>query len=1131
MRTRSLARTSAVTIATASLVVTAFATGTAAAATGAANSSGAKQNVIVLLRNQHAGTPASRHDVHQRQALVQADQAPVRSQIGRLGGKTTHAYSTINAVAASLPAAAVTSLRADPSVAAVVPDLLWHLPQQTQNPVAGRAVSPPANSALCPSDPATPLLEPEALALTHSASDNPNDQTARSLGYTGAGVKVGFIADGLDVNQPDFIRADGSHVIVDYQDFSGDGTNSSTAGGEAFGDASSIAAQGRNSYDLSQFVNPAHPLPAGCTIRVEGVAPGASMVALKVFSNALLTAPTSTIIQAIDWAVTVDHVDVLNESFGSNPYPDNATDPISLFNRDAVDAGVTVVASSGDAGTGNTMGTAATDPWVIGVGATTAEQIYAQQSSYGFQLSNGRYTSDQLSSLSSAGISQTNRVVDLVAPGDLNWALCSTATLPDGTPQYANCTNDAGRPSNIEVFGGTSESAPLTSGAAALVIQAYREAHGGSSPTPQQVREVLDSSADDLGLPAEMQGAGLLDSYRAVQLAASLDSPVKTGGNLSLDPSQISATTQPGDTVTAHYTVTNDGTGVQRVTAALRDVDTVTGRSTQTVNLSGANPVNTFIDQVGNRRSYVLSKFTVPVGVDRMAATVGWTGPTGTVVRISLLDPQGTFTGYSLPQGTGNFGRVEIRAPAPGTWTAIVWTGANAAGYNGPVNLAQTFYKAGSAGTVSPSSFTLDSGQSQRVTVRTTAPAVGASASSLVLTGRFGTTTTGSLVVQSVQKLKKNKANVIHGTFSTANGRSFSPAEETTYLFDVPKGADAINMTLALAGAPLNEVTAHLSDPTGEPVSTVVNQHPSGTATVTDPGLQIIHANPMPGRWQLTLELVNPAASVPQDYTLTSTLSAARVKAKGVPDSKSTVISKSKGSDQKITIHNDGPAPQTYFIDARANTSSTMPLVAAVSASTDPYTATIGLPLQTESVPGWLTPTETTNITVGSSATAPITFDLMPLDSPTAINAPNNPDIESSTGTSATVSHSASPVASVLWSAFPTLIGPAGPDGQSGESVDMQAVATTRDFFAGYTSSTGDPLIATVQAGAPAATPITIPAGGSAVVTLHLAPTGKVGSKQQGTLFVDTLQAAGAEGLSGYADEAAVIPFAFTVGK
>src|SRR6185437_7848309 len=103
--------------------------------------------------------------------------------------------------------------------------------------------------------------------------------------------------------------------------FSGEGPNAPTPGGEAFGDASSIAAQGRQTYDLSTFVNPAHPLPPGCNIKIRGVAPGASLVGLKVFGEAP-TAPTSRFIQAIDYAVNVAGVDVLNESFGGNPFPD-----------------------------------------------------------------------------------------------------------------------------------------------------------------------------------------------------------------------------------------------------------------------------------------------------------------------------------------------------------------------------------------------------------------------------------------------------------------------------------------------------------------------------------------------------------------------------------------------------------------------------------------------------------------------------------------------------------------------------------------------------------------------------------------------------------------------------------------
>ena len=55
------------------------------------------------------------------------------------------------------------------------------------------------------------------------------------------------------------------------------------------------------------------------------MAPGASLIGLKVFGNSN-TAPTSRFIEAIDYAVT-DGADVLNESFGGNPYPDTGDRP------------------------------------------------------------------------------------------------------------------------------------------------------------------------------------------------------------------------------------------------------------------------------------------------------------------------------------------------------------------------------------------------------------------------------------------------------------------------------------------------------------------------------------------------------------------------------------------------------------------------------------------------------------------------------------------------------------------------------------------------------------------------------------------------------------------------------------
>ena len=186
---------------------------------------------------------------------------------------------------------------------------------------------PNGGQQICPTDPNKPLVEPEALSIIHA------DQ-AQSLA-TGQGVKVAFVAEGIDTSNPDFIRPDGSHVFVDYQDFSGDGPNAPTSGAEAFGDASSIAAQGTVKHDLSRYVNPAHPLPAGCNVVIRGVSPGASLVGIKVFGQAA-GAFTSVILQGLDWAVSHDHVDVLNESFGSDPLPDTSQDVIKQFNRLAV---------------------------------------------------------------------------------------------------------------------------------------------------------------------------------------------------------------------------------------------------------------------------------------------------------------------------------------------------------------------------------------------------------------------------------------------------------------------------------------------------------------------------------------------------------------------------------------------------------------------------------------------------------------------------------------------------------------------------------------------------------------------------------------------------------------------------
>ena len=70
------------------------------------------------------------------------------------------------------------------------------------------------------------------------------------------------------------------------------------------------------------------------------------------------------------------------------------------------------------------------------------------------------------------------------------------------------------------LFGGTSATASQVSGAAALMIAAYRKGHLGDEPPPEEIRRVINQTADDLGDKGKdaFYGYGKLNTFKAVQL-------------------------------------------------------------------------------------------------------------------------------------------------------------------------------------------------------------------------------------------------------------------------------------------------------------------------------------------------------------------------------------------------------------------------------------------------------------------------------------------------------------------------------------------------------------------------------------------------------------------------------------
>jgi hypothetical protein len=879
-----------------------------------ARSSGKREPMVVVFDDQLTNLPANRTHGQARQSTAASMQAPLVAQLKQVGATRITNLSLLNAVAATMPAAEAQSLSHTGGVKAVVPDGTVIIGGDTSNTntntvgasqVAKSAIPRTAadGQRLCNASPANPLLEPEALTSIHDASDDPNDGNEASAIATGQGVIVGNVDADTLAGNPNMIRPNGQHVIIDAPN-----PNENTFSDEFNGDVSTIAAQGTVTYSYASQL-PFSNFPAKCSFRIVGDATGASLLTTGFFtdtnSSGQIVAPESQVIAGLQQAVN-EGVNVVSESYGFGALPGANDDLLEPTNDAMVAAGVVVVESAGDSGSSGTVEAPADDPNVIDAGGTNDLRLLAQADGY-----TKGWEDDNMTTLSSGGTAPNGAVVDLVAPGYLALAAAGAGQDP---------------PLPTEAFGGTSQSAPFISGAAADVIQAYRDTHGGATPTPAQVKEILTSTATDIGADADQQGAGLLNVYAAVEAARQMPgSTSKTDAaapGLVSDPTQLDVQGLGGSTVHKLVTLYNPSSTTERVTSTYRVLGGETSFGNPvTENVSAPSPSAPIPAQGATAAAPI--KFTVPSGTSVLDADMRWPDPTNSddnILTFILTDPAGKLAQMSYDYGASNGPNASpdiqhstVEHPMSGTWTAqIVW--ANGRGHvqtapdtPGPYRGTVTFQASGQNFTTTPAAapVTIAPHGVAGVPLGIALPqAAGDAPESVQFTGSQG-------LESSVPIARRTLIPSAGGSFGATLTSSVSrgAGQIKTFYVNVPQGEKDLDVSLKAPDHNADDpVYYYLFSPADLQPAVTESGNIDVTAVDTTPttknptgNASLITPDPQPGLWEIDVMQGATTDGTEFSQTVTGVVAynqLAPVTETGLPTSKSTTI----GSGSKVPI-------------------------------------------------------------------------------------------------------------------------------------------------------------------------------------------------------------------------------------
>jgi len=288
-------------------------------------------------------------------------------------------------------------------------------------------------------------------------------------------------------------------------DFIGHGTASSAT----------IASQGKMEYDIYNDTK---------KHKILGIAPDVSIIPVKslwfgdVFYGWMWAAGFEN--NENKWTYTGEsRADIISNSWGVSTFPSLEYAPglgISshILNTLVIPksihqnyTGTTIISSAGNSGHGyGTMGMPGITSFGISVGAVTNNDFvgygpFKNQPRFG----NTTAHSDHVVDFSSRGPGVIgDPKPDLMSIGAYGFVPAAITKIPDEPRE------------SFSIFGGTSMSAPITAGSAALVIESLKEK--SVSYDPFAIRNLLMSSASDLRNDPLTQGAGLVNALDAVRV-------------------------------------------------------------------------------------------------------------------------------------------------------------------------------------------------------------------------------------------------------------------------------------------------------------------------------------------------------------------------------------------------------------------------------------------------------------------------------------------------------------------------------------------------------------------------------------------------------------------------------------